>query len=343
MTEEISADGIFKNYEHGGSKRTFVGSNYDPSSEVSQPSPKDEFDQSMQHSRCSDDFNNNQEHSLLSPIRSYKECLDDSLTSNSQSKHEAGCGLSSRRSCGDMRSSHKLFLACSNRPSNDDDPRLLRSSGREMGNGKRSLGFSNAEGSNDVTSSPRTRDVEAFERSNRVEGSSGPPSQHMGLPTIPPKGCIRMKIGNPHKKDHNVVRLDKVLNRMRICSLKAQLKFKKRRLGSRKKTMPKSLPPLNSSDFSKENPQGSLGLEDSEKKNLSLIGEGVAGDSLSNGNIVNMNRIIIHNHDKLGTAEIWDISKQLGLSYPGDDAKIIQRIQILEDQDKNTTAQNVVP
>ncbi|GAB4858694.1 hypothetical protein Ancab_010168 [Ancistrocladus abbreviatus] len=287
-----------------------------------------------------------------------------------------------QRSCGDMRGSHKLFLACSNRPNSDDDPFIPRSSGGEVCSGKRSLGISIAERSNDVTSSPSPRlgqkirslvqqsmgngcfaraasvmdpgksnaliadpirDVEAFERSKRDKGSSGPPTQHLGLPTIPSKGCNRMKMRNPHKKAHNVVRLDKVLNRMRTCILKAQLKFKKRRLDSYKKTMSKALPPLNSIDFSKENPQGSLGSKNKGKKNHSLIGDGAAGDSLSDGNIVNMNRIIVQSHDKLGIAEIWDIGKQLGLSYLGDDAEIIQRIQILEDQDKNTTAQNVAP
>ncbi|GAB4839120.1 hypothetical protein Ancab_028648 [Ancistrocladus abbreviatus] len=43
------------------------------------------------------------------------------------------------------------------RPSSDDNPRILRSSGREVNSGKKSLGLCTTEGNNGVTSSPRTR------------------------------------------------------------------------------------------------------------------------------------------------------------------------------------------
>ncbi|GAB4849781.1 hypothetical protein Ancab_004578, partial [Ancistrocladus abbreviatus] len=178
ISEEISADGIFKNYECDGSKRTFTGSNYDPPSEVSKPpprgafSPRDESDQSLQSGQCSDDANKNQEHSLLSPIRSYRKCLVDSHTS--QSKHEAG-GRVSCRSCGDLRGSRKLFPAWSNRPSSDDYPHTLGLVAKRSPVPK-SLGNSCSADAASVTNPGKsnafivdpTMDAEAFGRSNWV-------------------------------------------------------------------------------------------------------------------------------------------------------------------------------
>ncbi|GAB4860398.1 hypothetical protein Ancab_035556 [Ancistrocladus abbreviatus] len=202
-----------------------------------------------------------------------------------------------------MRNSHEHFSIFSNRPSSDDDPRIPRTSGGEEDNAKRSLGFFTAERSNNVTSKPRLRlgqkarllvqkfvgngysakassaidprkskalitdpiiEEEAPERSKRDVGNGGPTTQQMGLPSIPPKDCKRMKTRNPSKKPHNVVRLDRVLSRMRSSSLKAQLKLclnksiapKKRHLGSSKKPNSKAMPPLNSRDTIKENSQG---------------------------------------------------------------------------------------
>ncbi|GAB4827646.1 hypothetical protein Ancab_034531 [Ancistrocladus abbreviatus] len=326
ITEEISADSIFKNYEHDGSKRTTASSNYDSPWEVSRPPPRDKTDRCMQHNWSSDKKRNNHEHS----------------------------------SYGEVKSSHELTPAISNKPCSDDDPHIPRTINREKNNEKRSLGFSIAERSNDVTSRPRLRlgqkarlpaqqymengcsakassvmdlgnskalitnpirEEESLERNKRDVENLGLTTQQMGLSSTPLKDCKRVKIGNPSKKAHNVVKLDRVLSRMRNSSLKAQFKLcssrsnapKKRCLGFSKKPNSKAIAPSISSDTINENSQSSPETGDRAKNNYSMIVDGTTSESLTDGNIVNMNNLIIQNQEKLGAEEIWDIGKKLGL------------------------------
>ncbi|GAB4829722.1 hypothetical protein Ancab_019375, partial [Ancistrocladus abbreviatus] len=139
---------IFKNYEHGGSKRTTTGSNYDPPLEVSRPPSRDNLDCSSQHSRSTSEKRGNHGHSQSSPNRS----LCDGFTHipYSPPKKVTGQWLIPHRSCGE-RSTQEHTPAISNTPC-DDDPQIPRFSGGEEDGEKRSLGLSITEHSNDVTS-----------------------------------------------------------------------------------------------------------------------------------------------------------------------------------------------
>ncbi|GAB4829995.1 hypothetical protein Ancab_019639 [Ancistrocladus abbreviatus] len=234
---QISTDSIFKNYEHGGSKRTTAGSNYDPPSEVSRPLPRDEFDRCIQRSRSIGEKRNNHEHS---PSRPNRPCSDgETRIPSSQSKKEIGQCLLSCRSYGDVKSSHKHTLAISNRPYSDDDPRIPRTIGGEEDSEKRSLGLSITKHSNDVTSRPRLRlgqnarllvhefvenscftkassvmdpgkskalindpirEEEALERNKRDVENLGLTTQQMGLSLVHPKDYKGVKTGNLSKK-----------------------------------------------------------------------------------------------------------------------------------------------
>ncbi|GAB4856329.1 hypothetical protein Ancab_014256 [Ancistrocladus abbreviatus] len=62
--------------------------------------------------------------------------------------------------------------------------------------------------------------------------------------------------------------------------------------------------------------------------------ESIAGDSIADSNIQNMNKIFIQNLHSLRAKEIWEMGKRLGISAKGDEKEVIDYFHKMEERDR---------